>query len=260
MAAASPPRLTIAIMALNEARHIGPCVRSAAFADQVLVLDGGSTDDTVKIAQAEGAEVHVASDWKGFAEQRNRQLQHVQGDYVFFLDADEEIPDELATELCGIVASGASGYWEVKWLQVAFGRPLHRMDSTAVKRLFRRDDLLGFEGVVHERPMLNKPMEPRVLRARLTHHSMETVHASLIKIAQYAQLGAVKRYRTGRVGGIWRGGLSAITNFVRFYVLRRGFLCGSQGFLYCLFLSLECFFRYVALRYDREHLEILAKR
>jgi len=255
------PRLTVAVLTFNEAHRIEDCLRSAAFADRVMVLDSGSTDDTVARARALGAEVHVTEDWQGFAEQRNRQLARIDGGYVFFLDADETFTPDLVAEVQAIVASGERAVWSLRWIQVAFGRPLTRMNSTgSVQRLFWRPDIERFEGVVHEHAVLRQPRTLKRLRHRLWHHSRESVHASLLKLAQYAQLGAVKRARLGKRGGILRGLLSALSNFVRLYLLQRGFLCGPQGFLYCLFVSLECFFRYVALRYDRDRLDVLVKR
>jgi hypothetical protein len=91
----------------------------------------------------------------------------------------------------------------------------------------------------------------RAFRTPVLHHSRETVYGGLLKMAQYAQLGAVRRVQAGRRGGVLRGLASALSNFIRFYVLRRGFLCGAQGFLFCLLVALECFFRYVIIKYDR---------
>ena len=78
------PTLCIGILAMNEARRIAACVASASFADQVLVIDSGSTDDTRDIAAAAGADVHVYAQWEGFATQRNRLLAHVSTRYIFF--------------------------------------------------------------------------------------------------------------------------------------------------------------------------------
>ena len=88
-----PPRLaatlTVAVLTHNEAAGIEACLRSApAIAEQLVVIDSGSSDDTVALARAAGAEVFAYPDWQGFAVQRTRQLQHARGDYVFFLDAD----------------------------------------------------------------------------------------------------------------------------------------------------------------------------
>lgn len=255
------PTLTIAILTLNEAEQIEACIRSAAFADQVLVVDSGSSDDTVVRAQGLGAEVHLHADWQGFAEQRNRLLAHTRGDWVLFLDADEVIPPELAQDIQAAVAQDVSVVYDVTWLQVAFGRPLTAMRrGEGLPRLFPMRALLGFEGVVHEGARLREALPHQTLAHPLLHHSRRTIHQSLQKLAQYSQLGAVKRHAQGKRGGVWRGVGSGVASFVRLYVFHRGFLCGKAGFLHAFLVALESFFRYVALDVDGEHLQQPVKR
>jgi len=252
----SKPTLCIGILTMNEARRIEQCIQSARFADQIVVVDSGSKDDTVAIAQRLGAQVHTHADWQGFAEQRNRLLQYVKSDYIFFLDADEVITPELQAEMQAAVASGQQATWEVLWNQVAYGKALTLMKSTGgVQRMFPTANLERFDGVVHEKAIVRNPATPVVkFKARLLHYSRETIYGSLQKLAQYAQLGARKRAEKGKRGGVLRGFASALVNFIQLYIFRRGFLCGAEGFLFCFFIALECFFRYAMLHYDREHL------
>jgi glycosyltransferase involved in cell wall biosynthesis len=261
----TPPKrytLSVGILALNEAPRIKACVSSALFADQVLVIDSGSTDGTRDIAQAAGAEVHMYDQWQGFAEQRNRLLSHVRADFIFFLDADEVITPELRDEILAHVATGRAIRGEIQWNQVAYGRALTAMVSTGgIQRLFLRSSIIRYEGVVHEGAVLHDPNTPVVrLRNRMPHYSRETVYDSLQKLAQYVQHGAAKRYAAGKTGGLLRGFGSGLAIFIRLYFFRRGFLCGAEGFLFCFMIALECFFRYAALKYDRDHLSALAKR
>lgn len=250
------PTLTIAVLTRNEAQNIPACLESAAFADQVLVVDSASTDGTVELARAAGAEVYLHPDWQGFATQRNRQLEHARGDWIFFLDADEVITPGLAREIQEAVHRDQDRIYDVRWTQVAFGRPLtHMRKGAGLPRLFPRRQLLCFEGVVHEGPCLRTPGLPHAsLPSPLLHHSRRTVHQSLLKLAQYAQLGAVKRQGQGKQGGVLRGMGSALASFVRLYVFHRGFLCGREGFLHCFLVALESFFRYAALTVDRDAL------
>ena len=197
------PTLTVAVLTHNEARRIEACLRSAAFADRLVVVDSGSTDDTIERARAIGAEVFVHADWQGFAVQRMRQLAYANTDYVFFLDADEVMSSAFQQELQAIVRSGSTAVWQIRWRMVAYGREL------------------------------------RYLRA---------------------QLGAAKRAAQGQRGGVLRGLLAGGVMFLRMYVLRLGFLCGGAGFLYCLFIGLEAFFRYAVLFYDRDTLTDRAGR
>jgi len=256
------PTLCIAILTLNEERKIAQCINSAHFADQIVVVDSGSKDATVAIAQSLGAQVHSHTDWQGFAEQRNRLIQHCSADYIFFLDADEQIPAELAVEIQAAVQSQAQLTWEVLWNQVAYGKPLTLMKTTGgVQRMFPMANLLRFEGLVHEKAILKNPQTPvRKFKHRLWHYSRETVYGSLQKLIQYAQLGAAKRAEKGKRGGVLRGFASALNSFIQLYFFRRGFMCGAEGFLFCFFIALECFFRYAMLHYDRKTLNETVKR
>ncbi|MFM8863445.1 MAG: glycosyltransferase family 2 protein [Limnohabitans sp.] len=257
-----PPRLSIGILTKNEARLIEGCIQSALFADEVIVLDSGSTDDTVAIAQRLGAKTFVSENWEGFAVQRNRLLAHLKGDFVFFLDADEVITPELRQEIEDIVAHDKQAVWRVMWTVVAYGHTLHHFKSnTSMERLFPRRWIDHYEGVVHEAAILTDPTVRRcTLRHRLLHHSRQSIRASLEKLTQYAMLGAAKRHASGQRGGILRGLASATASFLRTYFIQRGVLDRGAGFLYCLFIALECFFRYVALEYDRNELTDKVKR
>lgn len=257
------PTLCIAVLTLNEAQRIESCLRSASFADQMVVIDSGSTDGTRELAQGLGAQVHLYPDWQGFGVQRTRALAHVTTDYVFFLDADEEMPAALQAEMRAAVASGDDAIWRIWWDEVAFGRALTRMKPRGgIQRLFRTDAIESFSGVVHEAPVLRREGVPvRSFQSHLLHHSRPTVYGSLRKLAQYVQLGAVKRGEKGKRGGVLRGLVMSHIVFLRTYVFQRGFLCGAEGFLYCYFIALETFFRYAALRYDAaEAGQALARR
>lgn len=255
-------RLSIVVLTLNEAHNIEACLRSTqGVADQVLVVDSGSQDQTVSIAQRLGAEVVEYAEWQGFGVQRSRALPHVQADWVFFLDADERLTPALAEEIRQVVGQDGEAVWEVEWEQMAYGQSLGLMRGTGgVARLFPMRVLKGFSGAVHEGAVLSKAVPTRNLRHRLPHFSRETIYGSLVKLAQYVQLGALKRHQAGKRGGVWRGVGSGVANFTRLYVLQRGFLCGRAGFLYSFFVGLECFFRYVALEVDRGHLKQPVRR
>lgn len=255
-AAVAVARLTIGVLTKNEARRIGNCLRSAAFADELIVVDSGSADDTVDIARRCGAQVWSYPDWQGFAVQRNRLLAHAHGDYIFFLDADEEITPALRGQLQAAVRSGERAVWKVRWSVVAFGLELkYFLSQSSPERLFRRDMLQRFEGAVHEHPVVLPSGVPRRLcSAKLLHYSRESIHGSLLKMNQYAMLGAAKRKDRGQRGGVLRGLASGFAIFFRLYLVRLGFTGGGPGFLFCFFIALECFFRYAALHYDRDSL------
>ena len=136
------PKLTVGILTLNEEKRIASCINSAKFADQILVIDSGSKDKTCDIAAALGAEVYSYSDWRGFAVQRNRVLQHAKGEYIFFLDADEEMPPEMQAEIEAVIASGGSmepgGVWQAADAHEKYRRYSAHVQDPIHPRVFRR--------------------------------------------------------------------------------------------------------------------------
>jgi glycosyltransferase involved in cell wall biosynthesis len=253
MSSPTGPRLTISILAKNEVAHIERCVRSAAFADEVVVIDNGSQDNTVALARACGAQVHVYPDWQGFAAQRNHQLAHAQGQYLLLLDADEEIMPPLRDEILATIAQGSQAVYGLHTLEVAFGKELsYAAPRKATYRFFKRELLQGFEGIVHEKPVFTgEVLMGGFFKNRVKHFSRTSVQGSLKKLAQYAMLGASKRSGAQKAGGVLRGLLSGGAAFVQTYIFKRGFTGGGAGFLFCLFIALEAFFRYAALYYDQ---------
>jgi glycosyltransferase involved in cell wall biosynthesis len=262
MFASSAPRLTISILARNEATNIERCVRSAAFADEIVVIDNGSQDNTVELALAGGAQVFVYPDWQGFAHQRNHQLRHAHGEYLLLLDADEEILPALREEILQVVASGNDTVLGLLTLEVAFGRVLkYAAPRKASFRFFKTKLLKGFEGLVHEKPVFTREITKRgFFKNKIKHFSRPTVRGSLNKLSQYAMLGASKRSGKQKAGGVIRGLLSGGAAFVQTYVFKRGFTGAGAGFLFCLFIALEAFFRYAALHYDRPDATDYAER
>ena len=138
--------LTIGILTLNEEDNIEACLRSASFADQVVVVDSGSVDRTTAIACSLGAQVFRYEDWQGFALQRNRLLAHAKGDYVFFLDADETISPAFREELEAIYLTeqGLSPDDDV----VAYCRIGERSSHTwfVLKELLGQENVKNYDG------------------------------------------------------------------------------------------------------------------
>ena len=252
------PRLSVGVLTMNEAARIERCLASAALvADQLVVVDSGSSDGTLDIARRHTPHVHLHADWQGFGVQRDRMLRHLDGDFVFFLDADEVVTPELAAEMRAAIAAGGFDAWTIQWRQFVLGRPLAPyLESSRVLRLFRRDALAGYRAVVHEEPVWSEALgrTPRIgaLRARLEHHPRDSVSAALKKSTQYAILGAGKRRPAGKRGGVLVGLLSALRVFIASYAFKLGFLNGARGFLLASFMAYENFFKYVIVRYDAD--------
>jgi len=242
------PTLSVIVIARNESRHIADCVRSADFADEVVVLDSGSTDDTVERARAAGAKVSVAPDWQGFGVQKNRALALATGDWVFSLDADERITPQLREQVRAAMTSPQG--------HVAFA--VNRRSSFCgqfmahsgwypdrVVRLFRRDAARFSDDLVHERVIADGSVGR--LDADLLHESMRDLESALVKLDRYSSAGAQELHRRGVRGSLASAIGHGAWAFLRTYVLRRGFLDGALGFVLAVNVAEGTYYRYLKL-------------
>ena len=172
-------RLTVAILTLNEEHMVSRAIECARFADEILIVDGGSTDATVSICKAAGVRV-VERPFDDFARQRNFALEQAQGDWVLFCDADERITPELATEVRALLDAGPTAdAYAVPRRNLALGRWLTWHPSgagDAPVRLARRG-AVRWAGQVHE------VIEARTT-GRLAGHLVHLTHRSVSELVQ----------------------------------------------------------------------------
>lgn len=216
------PRITVAILTRNEADRVGAAIESASFADEVLVLDCGSTDGTVE--QAAAADRVLQTDWPGFVAQRNRALAEASGDWIFFLDADERIDTRLAEAIRAAVGGPHGAYRVVRhnsWLgtPVAHGR----FGRDRPVRLLRRGaECIGGGG--HEAFRFSGSLGS--LEGALHHEPYRDLGEHLATIDRYSALFAEESTQRARLHDVV---LRPPLHFVASYLLRLGFLDGLVG-------------------------------
>ena len=240
-------RLSVIVITKNEAAHIAACLESVAFADQIVVLDSGSTDDTPELARRAGAQVHHTADWPGFGPQKNRALDLADGDWVLSLDADERVPPELADEIRRVVAAPARDGYEIARLSDFCGSPIRHSGwwPDYVLRLFRRGAARFSDDAVHERVVLNG--EAGRLRGHLRHYPYADLETLVAKINRYSTDAAAMMYRRGKRAGALAAVGHGFWTFVRIYLIRRGFLDGRRGLVLAGAAAAGSFFRYAKL-------------
>ena len=147
------PSLSVTVITKNEAHNIEACLRSVAFADQVIVLDSGSTDNTVEIARTLGAEVSINTDWQGFGVQKNRALALAKSDWVLSIDADERLTAELQAEIQEVLNTPVFDAYRFPRLSSYCGQYIRHSGwyPDYVTRVFRRDAARFSDELVHER-------------------------------------------------------------------------------------------------------------
>ncbi|MGH8779075.1 glycosyltransferase family 2 protein [Paraburkholderia sp.] len=242
--------LGVAIITRNAAARLAECLASVAFADQIVVVDSGSTDATVDIARRHGAVVIEHTDWPGFGPQKNRALDALGTDWVLSIDADEIVSPELAASIRATIATPAAptaDVYAVDRLSSFCGQWVHHSGwyPDWIPRLFRRGSARFSDDLVHERLVFDGPSAR--LAGKLLHHSYEDFESVLRKLDAYSTAGAQQRYAAGKRGGLAKAVPRAAWAFVRTYLLRRGFLDGRTGFMIALFNAQTVYYRFLKL-------------
>lgn len=246
------PTLSVTIICRNEAGRIGRTLESVSFADEIVVLDSGSTDATVEIARRYTDKVHVADDWQGFGIQKNRALDLATGDWVLSLDADEWVEGDLRGEIEAVLAAPAATVYEMPRLSRYCGRPMRHSGwwPDHVPRLFRRGAARFSESLVHERLLFDG--RPGRLNAALQHDSFRNLEDVLDKVNRYSSAGAEQALARGQHAGLAKAVLRGLWAFVRTYLLRAGFLDGREGFILAVSNAEGTYYRYLKLMYLAE--------
>jgi glycosyltransferase involved in cell wall biosynthesis len=249
MQQASLARLSVVIITKNEAANIAECLQSVAFADELVVLDSGSTDGTQAIAARLGARVFETADWPGFGPQKNRGLAQASHEWVLSLDADERVPPALADEIRQAMASGRHGAYEIARLTQFCGQWIRHCGWTPdhVLRLFKREAARFSDDLVHERVLVRDGVSTGRLAVALLHYSYPTPAHYWRKLEQYSQAWAQQRHARGQKTTMLRAGLAAWVAFLRSYIFRLGFLDGAMGFAVCTMQAQAAFGKYFAL-------------
>ncbi|MGZ3411774.1 MAG: glycosyltransferase family 2 protein [Xanthobacteraceae bacterium] len=238
------PRLSAIVIVKNEAENIAACLAGLAFCDERVVVDSGSSDDTVKIARESGARVESHA-WEGFGPQKNFALSLATGDWILSVDADERVSAELAREIQSAIAAPRVDAYEIPRVTSFLGRDMRGSDGSSdfVLRLFRRDKARFSDDLVHERVICDGKVAR--LSIPLMHHSVTRLENALSRIDRYSSASAAMIVASGRrvsfMSGIWHG----LWTFIRIYLLQRGFLDGREGFLQAVANAEGSYYRYM---------------
>jgi glycosyltransferase involved in cell wall biosynthesis len=238
--------LTAVIIALDAAGEIGACLASVGFADEIVVVDSGSTDATVEIATRHGARVEH-KEWLGFGRQKQHAVSLARHDWVLCLDVDERVSERLAGSIREALAGRKYQAWRMarrnrflgRWLGHGEGYP----DWSV--RLFHRAHAGWSSDEVHEAVLTTA--EVGRLDGDLLHESAEDVATYLAKQNRYSTLHAQALFRQGVRASYWRLITSPLARFVKFYLLRLGFLDGGPGFAHIVIGCNNSFHKYLKL-------------
>jgi len=248
MGAASRASLAVCVIAQDEEERIGACLASVAFADEIVVVDSGSTDRTVGIARAAGARV-IERAWPGYVAQKNFALEQATTEWVLCVDADEQVSPQLAESIRNALATApasVAGYrmarrtlYLGRWILHGGWYPDYKV------RLVRRGRARWGGVDPHDRLEAEGPVG--TLAGDLEHRTYRDISDHLRTIDRFTSVAAGELHARGR--GVALAGmlLNAPAKFLKMYVLKAGFLDGVPGFIVAALGSYYVFLRYAKL-------------
>jgi glycosyltransferase involved in cell wall biosynthesis len=239
--------LSAIVITKNEETAIRRCLESVAWADEIVVVDSGSTDRTVGICEELGAKVHSAGDWPGFGAQKNRALDLARGDWVLSLDADEWLSPGLQSEIRATVNGPTDDYeaYRIPRLSSFCGKFMRHSGwwPDRVLRLFRRGRARFSDDLVHERLIVQGSVG--ALSQLMLHESFASLEEVLDKINRYSSAGAQMMLAEGRAGSLTSAVAHGAWTFVRTYFLKAGFMDGREGFMLSVSNAEGVYYRYL---------------
>lgn len=240
-------KLSVCIIAANEADRIGLCLESTRWADEIVVVDSGSQDDTPEIARRAGARV-VFNPWPGYVAQKNVALGHATGEWVLCLDADERATPELHAEIEEVLAAppdAIDGYWIRRRTRYLGRWILHGgWYPDAKVRLVRRRAARW--GGVDPHDKLLVEGSTANLRGEIHHETYRSFSHQLAIIDRFSSIPEQRRGRAFRPPWLVPAmALHPIVKFVECYVWKRGFLDGLPGFIIAVASAFYVFAKYV---------------
>jgi glycosyltransferase involved in cell wall biosynthesis len=240
--------LSVIVITKNEEGNIGPCLETVRWAQEILVLDSGSTDRTLEIARNYTKDV-ITVEWNGFGQTRNLGLERATGEWILWLDADERVTSEFAEEIRDVLrrndpavagyAVARRAYFLGRWIKHCGWYPAR------VTRLFRKAGAAFTTTRVHE----GVAVRGRIVHAKhdIIHLTDPDLHHYFSKFNRYTSLAAEDMRGAGRRSTAFDLFVRPPFTFMKMYLFRRGFLDGLHGFVLCVVSSAYVFVKYAKL-------------
>lgn len=240
--------LSVVIIARNEAKNIGRCLASVSWADEIIMIDSGSEDDTVAVAESYGARIFDRP-FTGYGTAKREGVEKATSDWILSIDADEEVTPELRDEIKTVLnrETNEAGFF-IKRKTMFLGRWIKHCGwyPDHILRMFRKSRGNFNDAVVHEKVSVEGATG--VLKNELLHYSYPSLEDYFRKFGWYTTLGAEEAARRGVRAGWFDIALKPPVSFLSHYVMKQGFRDGLEGFLVSVLSAMAVMVKYAKVR------------
>ena len=238
--------LSAVIITKNEEKNIRRCLESLQWLDEIVVVDSGSTDRTMEIARECGAKV-IETPWYGFGKTKQLAVDAATHDWVFSIDADEEVTEPLRCKIQSALEKPRKQGYRIARRSYYLGRPIcfSGWRSDAPLRLFNRKHGRFNEKIIHE--SVEMASKPGIINIHMNHYTYPTISSHFSKIESYSELGAKQLLKMGKKVNLVASCFHGVVKFIKMYLLKLGFLDGKEGFVLAVISSFGVTLKYLRL-------------
>ena len=239
-------KLSVVIITKNEEKNIKRCLESVKWADEIIVVDSGSHDSTLEIAKSYGAKTYIQN-WLGFGPQKNFAVSKATHEWILAIDADEVISSELNIAILDAIKSNRNTCFQFKRLSQFCGKWIKHGDwrNDIILRLFKKDCARYSNDLVHEKVITK--VKPETIKGLMLHYSQDYINVSLKKMNDYSDATSLTLFNKGRKTNLFKASLHKKWTFIRGFIIKRGFLDGSHGYLIAKLTAYGSYFKYIKL-------------
>ena len=242
-------KISIYIIAYNEAEKIRDCINSVLWADEIIVADSNSTDGTSEIAEELGTKV-VHIKFNGYGKLRNQAISHCTGDWIFSLDSDERCTVEVRDEILALIENAPLDIYKVprknyfmgKWIKHSGWYPNFRQPQ-----LFRNGKMTYDLKPVHEGYISHSDKKIGTIKNIIWQFPFKNTEEVIHKANRYSTLGVAKLEDKGETGSVFKALIHGFWSFIKHYIFKLGFLDGGAGFVIAFGNFEGTFYRYIKL-------------
>ncbi len=246
--------LSVIIITKNEEHCIANCLKSVSWCDEIIIVDSGSTDNTVAICRKFTDKIFINNNWQGFGYQKNLALAKATGKWILSIDADEQIPTELQQEIELVINNSKLSAFRIPRLSKYCGKRMRHSGwfPDYIIRLFKRNYANFTNDLIHEKVQVNDD-KIGTLQTSLLHNSFISLEEVLEKVNSYSSANAKMHYEKDKQSSLKQAILHGLWAFIRTYLLRAGFLDGREGFMLAVSNAEGTYYRYLKLMYLQEN-------